>query len=112
MVCSLLQRATSLYSLPDFGILEAVKTKPAPNQAPAVQDKRPPPDPKKREDFYANVGEAIRVLRAEIPTLFQQDLTCKLTLLIPHARSLSLLWVLGLHLLPGINRLRGKILIL
>lgn len=32
----------------------------------------------KNDDFYANVGNAIRTLREEIPLLFQQDFTCKL----------------------------------
>lgn len=33
---------------------------------------------RKKDDFYANVGSAIRTLREETPLLFQQDLTCKL----------------------------------
>ena len=37
----------------------------------------PGKDPKQREDFYANIGEAIRTLKAEIPRLFQEDLTCE-----------------------------------
>ena len=36
----------------------------------------PGKDPK-ADDFYANVGQAIRTLREEIPTLFQRDLSCK-----------------------------------
>ena len=28
------------------------------------------------QDYYANVGDAIRTLRDEIPRLFAQDLTC------------------------------------
>lgn len=44
---------------------------PTQQQAP-----RPPgKDPKQREDFYANIGKAIRTLKAEIPRLFQEDLT-------------------------------------
>ena len=31
----------------------------------------------KDDDFYANVGYAIRTLREEIPLLFQQDFTCE-----------------------------------
>lgn len=31
----------------------------------------------KNEDFYANVGNAIRTLREEIPLLFQRDFTCE-----------------------------------
>ncbi len=55
------------------------------NQSLAVQLKSAPPrNPKKGEtggqkdgDFYANVGNAIRTLRLEIPMLFQQDFTCE-----------------------------------
>lgn len=36
------------------------------------------PGGSKDDDFYANVGNAIRTLRAEIPRLFQQDFTCEL----------------------------------
>ena len=35
------------------------------------------PGGSKDDDFYANVGNAIRTLRAEIPRLFQQDFTCE-----------------------------------
>ena len=49
-----------------------------PTQQIHKQATKPGKDPKQRGDFYANVGEAIRVLRAEIPLLFQKDLTCKL----------------------------------
>ena len=45
-------------------------------QAPRPSGK----DPKQREDFYANIGEAIRTLKAEIPRLFQEDLTCEYSL--------------------------------
>lgn len=50
------------------------------NQRPSqqVQQQAPKPpgkDPKQREDFYANIGEAIRTLKEEIPQLFQKDLT-------------------------------------
>ena len=31
----------------------------------------------KNDEFYANVGNAIRTLREEIPLLFQQDFTCE-----------------------------------
>ena len=55
------------------------------NQSLAVQLKSAPPrNPKKGDnggqkdgDFYANVGNAIRTLRLEIPMLFQQDFTCE-----------------------------------
>ena len=49
-----------------------------PTQQIHKQVTKPGKDPKQRGDFYANVGEAIRVLRAEIPLLFQKDLTCEL----------------------------------
>lgn len=51
-----------------------------------VQPCAPPPEASKlkdpdskqqREDYYANVGDAIRTLRDETPYLFQQDLSCK-----------------------------------
>ena len=41
------------------------------------------PGGSKDDDFYANVGNAIRTLRAEIPRLFQQDFTCEIFLLPP-----------------------------
>ena len=55
------------------------------NQSLAVQLKSAPPrNPKKSDsggqkdgDFYANVGNAIRTLRLEIPMLFQEDFTCE-----------------------------------
>ena len=31
---------------------------------------------RKRQDFYANVGDAIRTLREDIPRLFMRDLAC------------------------------------
>lgn len=53
----------------------------------SVQLSTPPPrSPKtsgpggKDDEFYANVGNAIRTLREEIPLLFQQDFTCESTL--------------------------------
>ena len=54
------------------------------NQSLAVQLKSAPPkNPKsdgpgghKNGDFYANVGNAIRTLRQEIPLLFQEEFTC------------------------------------
>ena len=49
-----------------------------PQQQQQQQAPRPPGnDPKKREEFYANIGDAIRTLKKEIPQLFQKDLTCK-----------------------------------
>ena len=38
---------------------------------------KPDKDPR-GEDFYANVGYAIRTLREELPTVFQEDLSCTL----------------------------------
>lgn len=32
----------------------------------------------KSPDYYANVGDAIRTLREDIPSMFQQDLNCEL----------------------------------
>ena len=43
---------------------------------PRPKSQKPDRDPK-GEDFYANVGYAIRTLREELPTLFQEDLTCE-----------------------------------
>lgn len=49
-----------------------------PQQQQQQQAPRPPgKDPKQREEFYANIGEAIRTLKREIPQLFQKDLTCE-----------------------------------
>lgn len=61
------------------------------NQSLAVQLKSAPPkSPKsdgpggqKNADFYANVGNAIRTLRQEIPLLFQEEFTCALPLTLP-----------------------------
>ena len=66
------------------------------NQSHAVQLKSAPPrNPKKNEsggqkdgDFYANVGNAIRTLRVEIPMLFQEDFTCEFSPPTQHASSL------------------------
>lgn len=47
-------------------------------ESPPESSKLKDPDSKQqREDYYANVGDAIRTLRDETPFLFQQDLTCK-----------------------------------
>ncbi len=43
---------------------------------PQPRQKKPDQDPR-GEDFYANVGYAIRTLREELPVLFQEDLTCE-----------------------------------
>ncbi|KAK9805511.1 hypothetical protein WJX72_002363 [[Myrmecia] bisecta] len=45
------------------------------NEPPKTRPKKPPNDNGKEDDFYANVGDAIRTLRSEIPLLFVQDLT-------------------------------------
>jgi hypothetical protein len=42
------------------------------------QQKTPPPDQRERSpDYYANVGDAIRTLREDIPLLFERDLNCE-----------------------------------
>jgi hypothetical protein len=43
---------------------------PSPSQLKEQEDER-----RKRQDYYANVGDAIRTLREEIPLLFFRDLT-------------------------------------
>lgn len=47
----------------------------------SVDDKpktTPPKGPgEKSSDYYANVGDAIRTLREDIPLLFRQDLNCE-----------------------------------
>lgn len=54
----------------------AIQVNNRPSMPNQQQAPRPPgKDPKQREDFYANIGEAIRTLKAEIPRLFQEDLT-------------------------------------
>lgn len=61
------------------------------NESPASA-KQAEEERRKRQDYYANVGDAIRTLREEIPRIFVQDLTCEL---LPHAAPLSgllLLW--------------------
>ena len=64
-----------------YGLLGMTSTLP-------VQLCEPPPDTsklkdadskRKKDNFYANVGDAIRTLREETPFLFQRDLTCKFT---------------------------------
>ena len=42
---------------------------------PAVQNEDE--ERRKRQNYYANVGDAVRTLREEIPLLFQRDLTCE-----------------------------------
>lgn len=44
-----------------------------------VQTNEPssPPGKEKQVDYYANVGDAIRTLRDDIPQLFVKDLNCK-----------------------------------
>jgi hypothetical protein len=44
-----------------------------------VQTNEPssPPGNEKQADYYANVGDAIRTLRDDIPALFVKDLNCK-----------------------------------
>ena len=47
-------------------------------EPPPDSSKLKDPDSKqKQQEYYANLGDAIRVLREETPYLFQQDLSCK-----------------------------------
>ena len=41
-----------------------------------VNEPPAPPGKQKHPDYYANVGDAIRTLREDIPQLFVKDLTC------------------------------------
>lgn len=42
------------------------------------QQQRTPPDQREKSpDYYANVGDAIRTLREDIPLLFERELNCK-----------------------------------
>ena len=61
----------TLYKLSSF----SSQLSTAPPKSPANAG----PGGSKDDDFYANVGNAIRTLRAEIPRLFQQDFTCEFT---------------------------------
>lgn len=36
----------------------------------------PPQSKEKKEDFYANVGDAIRTLREDVPTCLKDDIRC------------------------------------
>ena len=72
-----------LYSMP-ASHSRAMPTPPTIALAPAVMSAEPsapkPPDPedrRKADDFYVNVGDAIRTLRRELPTIFSEDLSCK-----------------------------------
>ena len=40
-------------------------------------EEKPPAYKERSPDFYANVGDAIRTLRDDIPLLFERDLNCK-----------------------------------
>ena len=42
-----------------------------------VDEPPAPPGSQKSPDYYANVGDAIRTLRDDIPSLFEKDLNCK-----------------------------------
>lgn len=44
---------------------------------PEASQLKDPDSKQKQQEYYANLGDAIRVLREETPYLFQQDLTCK-----------------------------------
>ena len=60
-------------SLDQAGFLPVQPCAPPP-EASKLKD---PHSKQKQEDYYANVGDAIRTLRDETPYLFQQDLSCK-----------------------------------
>ena len=64
-----LRTGETLYKLLSF----SSQLSTAPPKSPANAG----PGGSKDDDFYANVGNAIRTLRAEIPRLFQQDFTCE-----------------------------------
>lgn len=45
---------------------------------PPPQQQQTPPDQRERSpDYYANVGDAIRTLREDIPQLFDRELNCE-----------------------------------
>ena len=52
-----------------------------------VDERQQQDEEQRRRDFYANVGDAIRTLREDIPLLFHKDLNCEL----PKPRLLVLL---------------------
>ena len=63
-----------------------VQLREPPSEASKLQD----PDSKhQREDYYANVGDAIRTLREETPFLFQRDLSCKYAANVLHPMDLK-----------------------
>lgn len=64
-----------------YGLLGKANVLPAQLcEPPPDTSKLKDPDSKRKKDnFYANVGDAIRTLREETPFLFQRDLTCKFT---------------------------------
>lgn len=58
---------------PVGGLLHlAVQLEESPQKLQQDQEER-----RKRQDYYANVGDAIRTLREETPLLFWRDLTCE-----------------------------------
>jgi len=70
-----------LYSM-QYSRSRATPPPPAITLAPAVMSaepsapQRPPPeDKRKADDFYVNVGDAIRTLRRELPNIFSEDLS-------------------------------------
>ena len=40
-------------------------------------NKYQPTEESKKDDYYANMGDAIRTLREDIPQMFRKDLNCK-----------------------------------
>lgn len=58
---------------PIGGLLHlAVQLEESPSKLKQEEEER-----RKRQDYYANVGDAIRTLREETPLLFWRDLTCE-----------------------------------
>jgi len=49
----------------------------AAQQQQQQQQQTPPDQREKTPDYYANVGDAIRTLREDIPLLFEKELNCE-----------------------------------
>lgn len=65
-------RGATLSTVP---LLEATETKSAEFSA---KHSSPDPEEDKEEDYYANMGDAIRTLREDIPQLFRKEFDCML----------------------------------
>ena len=62
--------ASDFVWLPDVSMMaSATEEKPTPTRTKAEEDKK--------SDYFANVGDAIRTLRDDIPSLFERDLNCE-----------------------------------